>query len=110
MHSYSSSVLSRIYDPLNISKRLVLDRSLSFSLVNKDVIRRRRRRRKNYEHGSIVASGNVAAPLWDSWKPPEDSSAPSLSDILWPAAGLTWFYISNIYDIACLIAECYSEF
>ncbi|XVF09146.1 hypothetical protein REPUB_Repub07fG0066300 [Reevesia pubescens] len=43
------------------------------------------RRKKN---GVVVASSsNVAEPLWDSWKPQKSSSAPSLSDILWPSAG-----------------------
>ncbi|KAK9925949.1 hypothetical protein M0R45_023206 [Rubus argutus] len=35
----------------------------------------------------IVASSNVGAPLWDTWKPDKASSAPSLSDIIWPSAG-----------------------
>ncbi|KAJ4833162.1 hypothetical protein Tsubulata_042867 [Turnera subulata] len=39
------------------------------------------------KHGIVVASTNVAAPLWDSWKPEKSSSRPSLSDILWPSAG-----------------------
>ncbi|KAJ6411620.1 hypothetical protein OIU84_008244 [Salix udensis] len=39
-------------------------------------------------HG-VVASSNVSAPLWDSWKPDSTTpaSAPSLSDIFWPSAG-----------------------
>ncbi|CAK7322876.1 unnamed protein product [Dovyalis caffra] len=39
------------------------------------------------KHG-IVASSNVSAPLWDSWKPDNTpASTPSLSDIFWPSAG-----------------------
>ncbi|XP_050377754.1 uncharacterized protein LOC126794991 [Argentina anserina] len=37
-------------------------------------------------HG-IVASSNVGAPLWETWKPDKGSAAPSLSDVLWPSAG-----------------------
>ncbi|KAJ6688047.1 hypothetical protein OIU74_016699 [Salix koriyanagi] len=39
-------------------------------------------------HGA-VASSNVSAPLWDSWKPDSTTpaSAPSFSDIFWPSAG-----------------------
>ncbi|KAK8484636.1 hypothetical protein V6N13_025439 [Hibiscus sabdariffa] len=59
------------------NKRIALERSLGFG---------RNRRR---EYAVVVASSsNVAAPdLWDSWKPQKSSSAPSLSDILWPSAG-----------------------
>ncbi|XP_054805268.1 uncharacterized protein LOC129308234 isoform X2 [Prosopis cineraria] len=36
----------------------------------------------------IVASSDVASPsVWDDWKPAKGSSAPSLSDIVWPSAG-----------------------
>ncbi|KAF9667775.1 hypothetical protein SADUNF_Sadunf15G0058500 [Salix dunnii] len=40
------------------------------------------------KHG-IVASSNVSAPLWDSWKPDSTTpaSTPSFSDIFWPSAG-----------------------
>lgn len=39
-------------------------------------------------HG-VVASSNVSAPLWDSWKPDSTTpaSVPSFSDIFWPSAG-----------------------
>ncbi|XP_024031969.1 uncharacterized protein LOC21393410 isoform X1 [Morus notabilis] len=48
-----------------------------------DVVGRERRR-----NGIVVASSNVgAAPFWDGWTPEKASSAPSLSDILWPSAG-----------------------
>ncbi|KAJ8452362.1 hypothetical protein Cgig2_006167 [Carnegiea gigantea] len=33
------------------------------------------------------SSGNVAAPLWDTWSPDKASASPSLSDILWPSLG-----------------------
>lgn len=36
---------------------------------------------------SASASSNVAAPLWDNWKPDQGGKAPSLSDIFWPSAG-----------------------
>ncbi|KAK3440111.1 hypothetical protein EUGRSUZ_B00422 [Eucalyptus grandis] len=48
---------------------------------------RRRRKRSGRSDVVVVASGNAAAPSWDSWKPDKASSAPSLSDIAWPAAG-----------------------
>ncbi|XVF11995.1 hypothetical protein REPUB_Repub08aG0076500 [Reevesia pubescens] len=35
----------------------------------------------------VASSSNVAAPLWDIWKPQKTSSSPSLSHILWPSAG-----------------------
>ncbi|KAJ6868783.1 hypothetical protein NC651_033773 [Populus alba x Populus x berolinensis] len=39
------------------------------------------------KHG-VVASSNVSAPLWDSWKPDNTpASSPSFSDIFWPSAG-----------------------
>lgn len=90
LHFYSSSILSKLNDPFNKNKRLVLETYLSFS-SNKErnaatVRRGRIGRRKSFGHG-IVASSNVAAPLWDSWKPQKASSDPSLSDILWPSAG-----------------------
>ncbi|XP_030457996.1 uncharacterized protein LOC115678722 isoform X1 [Syzygium oleosum] len=47
----------------------------------------RRRRRSGGSDVVVAASGNAAAPSWDSWKPDKASSAPSLSDIAWPAAG-----------------------
>ncbi|XP_050121175.1 uncharacterized protein LOC126598856 isoform X1 [Malus sylvestris] len=43
-------------------------------------------KRRNQIYG-IVASSNLASPLWDSWKPEKGSAAPSLSDITWPSAG-----------------------
>ncbi|XP_062029338.1 uncharacterized protein LOC133745296 isoform X1 [Rosa rugosa] len=43
--------------------------------------------RSNYHNYGIVASSNVGAPLWEAWKPDKASSAPSLSDVLWPSAG-----------------------
>ncbi|KAM0982595.1 hypothetical protein ACFX2A_015783 [Malus domestica] len=43
-------------------------------------------KRRNQIYG-IVASSNLASPLWDSWKPEKVSAAPSLSDITWPSAG-----------------------
>ncbi|KAK4793822.1 hypothetical protein SAY86_011816 [Trapa natans] len=37
---------------------------------------------------NVIASINAAgAPLWDRWKPEKSAPAPSLSDVLWPAAG-----------------------
>ncbi|KAF8037233.1 hypothetical protein BT93_B0214 [Corymbia citriodora subsp. variegata] len=48
---------------------------------------RRRRQSSGRSDVVVAASGNAAAPSWDSWKPDEASSAPSLSDITWPAAG-----------------------
>lgn len=37
---------------------------------------------------TIIASSNAAgAPPWDSWKPEKSAPSPSLSDVLWPAAG-----------------------
>ncbi|KAL4311666.1 hypothetical protein GQ457_01G012820 [Hibiscus cannabinus] len=59
------------------SKRIGMERSLGFG------------GKRGREYGVVVASSsNVAAPdLWDSWKPQKSSSAPSLSDILWPSAG-----------------------
>ncbi|KAF5734717.1 hypothetical protein HS088_TW15G00209 [Tripterygium wilfordii] len=50
--------------------------------------RTKRRNISRRRHGIVVSSsGNLAAPVWDSWKPEKGSSAPSLSDILWPSAG-----------------------
>ncbi|KAM1026117.1 hypothetical protein ACFX13_039797 [Malus domestica] len=43
-------------------------------------------KRRNQYYG-IVASSNLASPLWDSWRPEKGSAAPSLSDIIWPSAG-----------------------
>ncbi|XP_022768234.1 transmembrane protein DDB_G0273707/DDB_G0273361-like isoform X2 [Durio zibethinus] len=64
------------------NKEIDLERSLGFETATS--LRRKKRR----EYGVVVASSsNVAAPLWDSWKPEKSSSAPSLSDILWPSAG-----------------------
>ncbi|XP_021909965.1 uncharacterized protein LOC110823793 [Carica papaya] len=34
-----------------------------------------------------AASGHLAAPFGESWKPEKVSSPPSLSDIIWPSAG-----------------------
>ncbi|KAJ0048833.1 hypothetical protein Pint_15270 [Pistacia integerrima] len=88
LHSYSSFILSKLNDPLNRNKGLVLERSLDFTF-NKErnvVTRGRIGTRKSFGHG-IVASSNMAAPLWDNWKPQKASSDPSLSDILWPSAG-----------------------
>ncbi|XP_030531264.1 uncharacterized protein LOC115741477 [Rhodamnia argentea] len=48
---------------------------------------RRRRKRSGRSDIVVAASGNVAAPSWDSWKPDKAPPAPSLSDIAWPAAG-----------------------
>lgn len=70
--------------------------SLSASLLlfakDKDCsVRRSLTRRRNIVHGTkrcrIVASGNLAAPFWDAWKPETGSASPSLSDVLWPSAG-----------------------
>ncbi|KAL6181577.1 hypothetical protein ACLB2K_048230 [Fragaria x ananassa] len=41
----------------------------------------------SYRNYGIVASSNLGAPLWETWKPDKASSAPSLSDVLWPSAG-----------------------
>ncbi|XVF54256.1 hypothetical protein PTKIN_Ptkin05aG0165800 [Pterospermum kingtungense] len=64
-----------------VNKKIGLVRSLGFE-------RTASLTRKKREYGVVVASSdNVAAPLWDSWKPEKSSSAPSFSDILWPSAG-----------------------
>ncbi|PON86045.1 HPP [Trema orientale] len=65
--------------------------SLGFSQINtaasgqNDIVRGLIGRRKR--HGIVASSSVGAAPLWDGWKPEKASSAPSLSDILWPSAG-----------------------
>ena len=90
--SYSLSTPLRSFSSLVLFKKSTTSSSsLCFNHIDKvasgqnDVVRGLIRRRKR--HG-IVASSNVgAAPLWDSWKPEKASSAPSLSDILWPSAG-----------------------
>ncbi|KAK6261578.1 hypothetical protein QUC31_007394 [Theobroma cacao] len=61
------------------NKKIASERSLGTTSI---------RRKQGREYGVVVASSsNVAAPLWDSWKPEKTSSAASLSDILWPSAG-----------------------
>ena len=66
-------------------KKALPDGSLGQHFTGGKINRRRRRIR---EFG-IVASSNVAAPFWDGWKPEKASASPSLSDILWPSAGMT---------------------
>ncbi|XVE54852.1 hypothetical protein DITRI_Ditri03aG0115900 [Diplodiscus trichospermus] len=66
------------------NKKIALGRSIGFERTTS------LRRKKGKEYGGVVvvaSSSNVAAPPWDSWKPEKSSSAPSLSDILWPSAG-----------------------
>ncbi|GMY15686.1 transmembrane protein DDB_G0273707/DDB_G0273361-like isoform X2 [Fagus crenata] len=58
------------------TKEIVLDRSHGVNHTN--------RRRRQY---GVVASSNVAAPIWDGWKPEKRPAAPPLSDLLWPSAG-----------------------
>lgn len=68
-------------------RSLLLGTSLSFNSNKETTSVIRRRKRKNFEHGIVASSSNVAAPIWESWKPQKGSSNPSLSDILWPSAG-----------------------
>lgn len=64
--------------------------SISFQFRNnfngRSTIRTIKGRSSPHNYG-IVASSNVGAPLWDTWKPDKASPAPSLSDIIWPSAG-----------------------
>ncbi|GAY39009.1 hypothetical protein CUMW_041080 [Citrus unshiu] len=89
LHSCSSFIISKLPDhPLSGNKRsLLLGTSLSFNSNKETTSVIRRRKRKNFEHGIVASSSNVAAPIWESWKPQKGSSNPSLSDILWPSAG-----------------------
>ncbi|KAJ6374165.1 hypothetical protein OIU78_029801 [Salix suchowensis] len=76
---YSSSLSPFIQT--SSSKRINLQRlSPGLSSFRSKITRTR--------HGA-VASSNVSAPLWDSWKPDSTTpaSAPSFSDIFWPSAG-----------------------
>ncbi|XP_010550652.1 PREDICTED: uncharacterized protein LOC104821456 [Tarenaya hassleriana] len=59
--------------------------SLSFeSAVKKSPVMVRSRRR----NGAVGVVATVAAPSWfESWKPEKTAAAPSLSDVIWPAAG-----------------------
>ncbi|OMO52144.1 Integral membrane HPP family protein [Corchorus olitorius] len=80
----TTSICLNSFSPLlfNRNKKIALQKTLGFE--------RRRRKEGRRANGVVVvasSSSNVAAPLWDSWKPDKSSSAPSLSDILWPSAG-----------------------
>lgn len=71
--------------PLQLNARHWVERTLGLGwnrpAVGGGVGRRRQRKRRG--RSDIV----VAAPSWDSWKPDKAPSAPSLSDVAWPAAG-----------------------
>ncbi|OMO96113.1 hypothetical protein CCACVL1_05069 [Corchorus capsularis] len=80
----TTSICLNSFSPLLFkgSKKIALQKTLGFE--------KRRKKEGRRENGVVVvasSSSNVAAPLWDSWKPDKSSSAPSLSDILWPSAG-----------------------
>ena len=51
-------------------------------------------RRRRREYGVVASSSsNVAAPFWDGWKTQKGLAAPSLSDIVWPSAGLRYILL-----------------
>ncbi|KAK9684611.1 hypothetical protein RND81_10G220800 [Saponaria officinalis] len=54
------------------------------------ISRNNKRRSNNSSCCKVVASstsGNVGAPLWDTWSPDKAASSSSFSDILWPSLG-----------------------
>ncbi|KDP31202.1 hypothetical protein JCGZ_11578 [Jatropha curcas] len=61
-------------------KKAILDRARRFGFGFST-------QRKRKQHNGVVASSNVAAPFWDSWKPEKSSPSPSFSDVIWPSAG-----------------------
>ncbi|GMN45706.1 hypothetical protein TIFTF001_014895 [Ficus carica] len=83
--SWSTSLLS-FSSPTRSSLLLKKENSHQNDILGGVVGRNRRRRQGSV----VVASSNVGAtPFWDGWTPEKSSSssAPSLSDILWPSAG-----------------------
>ncbi|KAK9278960.1 hypothetical protein L1049_028542 [Liquidambar formosana] len=81
LRGFTSSISLLLQSHINENRGIVAERPLGFNSIDGRLVRRRRK-----EFG-IVASSNVAAPLWDAWKPEKGSAAPSLSDVLWPSAG-----------------------
>ena len=85
-------------------KGLVLDYLAPYNNNNNNNNKNNGYRRRR-GHG-IVASSDVASPsVWDDWKPLKGSSTPSLSDILWPSAGLTpslYIFILLLLFIFCV--------
>lgn len=83
----SSSQIADDKSRSTISKTFRLYSGLGSSSVNGRAKANWRRRR---DGSRIVAasSNNADAPIsWDDWKPQKGSEAPSLSDVVWPAAG-----------------------
>ncbi|KAL6183148.1 hypothetical protein ACLB2K_044559 [Fragaria x ananassa] len=86
-HSASAApAVSTSLRPFSSSSSSILFR-FQKNLSGGSVIRTTKGRSSSYRNYGIVASSNVGAPLWETWKPDKASSAPSLSDVLWPSAG-----------------------
>ncbi|GLT63065.1 hypothetical protein SLA2020_356580 [Shorea laevis] len=80
-----------VFEPIPTSLQLLspLSPKNRFSKIRTSGIRTKQ---GSKEHWAAVvkaaAGGDAVAPVdWDGWKPEKGSSAPSLSDILWPSAG-----------------------
>ncbi|KAA8542385.1 hypothetical protein F0562_023479 [Nyssa sinensis] len=84
----SPSPISLLYFDNNTNEnknRSKQNKAFGFDLSSVD--RRSAKGIRQFGRIVVASSSNVAAPFWDSWKPEKGSNAPSLSDILWPAAG-----------------------
>ncbi|GMQ10475.1 hypothetical protein CsSME_00053467 [Camellia sinensis var. sinensis] len=83
----SSSQIADDKSRSTINKTFRLYSGLGSSSVNGRAKANWRRRRVG-SRIVAVSSNNADAPIsWDDWKPQKGSEAPSLSDVVWPAAG-----------------------
>lgn len=47
----------------------------------------------------VASAEDLPAVSWDSWKPEKTTVAPSLSDVIWPAAGKFFIYIKRLSQV-----------